>query len=72
MLNQVRIVRSIVGFFNLYLVDHAEQPRVTVSPEKFAELFPSFSPKLRFGCGEISQVQAIELFGETLKEVNVA
>jgi hypothetical protein len=67
---QIRIVRSIVGFFNLYLVDHAEQPQVTVSPEKFAELFPSFSPKLRFGCGEISQALAAELF--TLKEVKSA
>jgi hypothetical protein len=67
---QIRIVRSIVGFFNLYLVDHAEQPCATVTPEKFAELFPTFSPKLRYGCGEISQAQVAQLFA--LKEVNVA
>ncbi|PFP30120.1 hypothetical protein COJ96_06790 [Bacillus sp. AFS073361] len=69
---QVRYVKTIVGWWNLYLVSHNPQAPVTVPPARMTELFAEISPKAKFGCGEISAAQAKELFGENLKEVRIA
>ncbi|MBY0144265.1 hypothetical protein [Neobacillus niacini] len=69
---QIRYVKTIVGWFNLYVVNGDPNPPVTISPAKMSELFPEISKKVRFGCGEINAFQASNLFGETLKEGRIA
>jgi hypothetical protein len=61
---QVRFVRTIVGAWNLYLVDHPEQPRRTLAPDRFQEIFPQVSAKAKYGCGEIDYEMALRLFGD--------
>ncbi|MEC1792186.1 hypothetical protein P9D84_12520 [Bacillus vallismortis] len=58
---QVRYVRTIVGWFNVYAggTDHY----VIMKPEDFFTLLPQVSRRTRSGCGEISVTVASELFG---------
>ncbi|MBT2653906.1 hypothetical protein J7E81_01425 [Bacillus sp. ISL-18] len=65
---QVRYVKTIVGWWNLYPVNCDPRPPVTVSPAKMSELFEEVSQKVKFGCGEISADQAEAIFGDSLKE----
>jgi hypothetical protein len=67
---QIRYVKTILNFFNVYLVGDAQQSRVTVSPAKMSELFPELSPKAKLGCGQLNAAQAVQLFGNVLKEVS--
>jgi hypothetical protein len=72
---QIRYVKTIVGWFNLYVVNGDPNPPmpVTVSPEKMEQLLPEISKKTKFGCGEITAVQAEALFvGDSLKEARIA
>ncbi|KXZ17729.1 hypothetical protein P4T89_08500 [Bacillus nakamurai] len=59
---QVRYVRTIVGWFNVYPAgtDHY----VNLKPEDFFTLLSQVSRQARSGCGEISVTMALELFGE--------
>jgi len=66
---QIRYVKTIVGWWNLYLVNGDPKPPVPVPPSKMSELFGEVSPKAKFGCGEISAAQAEKLFGDSLEEV---
>jgi hypothetical protein len=67
---QIRYVKTIVGWFNLYVVNGDPRPPFTVSPDKMSELFPEISKKAKFGCGQISADKAVQLFGNALKEVS--
>jgi hypothetical protein len=69
---QIRYVKTIVGWFNLYVVNGDPNPPVTVSPAKIAELFPEISKKVKFGCGQINAIQAAQLFGQAFKEGRIA
>jgi hypothetical protein len=69
---QISYVKTIVGWFNLYIVNGDPRPPFTVSPVKMSELFPEISKKAKFGCGEITAIQAAHLFGETIKEGRIA
>ncbi|NWQ40377.1 hypothetical protein MLOOGBEN_06650 [Bacillus sp. EB106-08-02-XG196] len=69
---QIRYVKTIVGWFNLYVANGDPKPPVTISPAKMSELFPEISKKAKFGCGEISAIQAAILFGRIIKEVRSA
>lgn len=68
---QVRYVKTIVGWYNLYLADYPEKAAVNVSPEQFAQLFPAISPKTRLGCDQMDFACAESLFG-SLKELKIA
>ena len=61
---QVKYVRTIVGYYNVYLVDQPGEPRATISPNRFRELFPQVSSKAKYGCDTIGYEAAIQLFGE--------
>jgi hypothetical protein len=73
---QIRFVRTIVGWFNVYLVDHPEQLRVTLSPDQFEALFPGVSNKAKYGCNQIDYDEVVKLFGEDVllytKEAEIA
>jgi hypothetical protein len=69
---QIRYVKTVVGWWNLYLVNCDPQPPVPVPPAKMSELIGDISPKVKFGCGQISVAQAEKLFGDSLKEVKIA
>jgi hypothetical protein len=71
---QICYVKTIVGWWNLYLVSNDPNPPVlvTVSPDKMSELFTGLSAKARLGCGELSISQALQLFGDRLKEARIA
>jgi hypothetical protein len=69
---QIRYVKTIVGYFNLYMVNGDPQPPVTVPPAKMSELFPEISKKAKFGCGEICAIQVAQLFGQAFKEGRIA
>ncbi|RFU71015.1 hypothetical protein D0469_03485 [Peribacillus saganii] len=60
---QVRFVKTIVGWYNLYLSDAPETSFVNLSPDKFSELLPGVSAKARYGCNELSAEMAVSLFG---------
>jgi hypothetical protein len=63
MLIQIRYTRTIVGFFNVYLVNRPELSFVTLNPDKFYEVFPTVSEKVLYGCGELPYSAAESLFG---------
>ena len=69
---QVRYVKTIVGWYNLYLASYDPRPPVPVSPAKMSELFADISPKAKYGCGQISAAQAEEIFGNSLNGVKIA
>lgn len=69
---EVRVRKTIVGYTNVTLVNHPEQPRVTLSPEQFSNAFPELSQKLRFGWHHISYRRALEIFGEKISTYNEA
>jgi hypothetical protein len=71
---QIKFVKTIVGFWNLYLVNDDPTPPVpvTISPVKMSELFADVSPKAKLGCGELDFSQALQLFGDSLKEARIA
>lgn len=60
---QVKYVRTIVGWYNVYLVNYPKVNPVNLSPEQFREIFPSISPKARLGCDEIDRTYVKTLFG---------
>jgi hypothetical protein len=66
---QVRFVRTIVGAYNVYFVDHPEEPRKTLSPDRFQSFFPEVSSKTKYGCDTIGYDDIIQLFGEAFEEV---
>ncbi|AJE78168.1 MULTISPECIES: hypothetical protein [Bacillus] len=59
---QVRYVRTIVGWFNVYPA--GTDRYVNLKPEDFFTLLPQVSQLARSGCGEITATAALELFGE--------
>lgn len=59
---QVKYVRTIVGWYNVYLADKPNVKPVNLSPDKFSEIFPHVSPKARLGCDEIDRTYAKSLF----------
>lgn len=59
---QVRYVKTVVGWYNVYLADKPSVKPVTMSPEQFREILPEVSPKARFGCDEIDRKLAKSLF----------
>jgi hypothetical protein len=59
---QVKFVKTVVGWYNLYLVDYPHVKPVNLSPAQFAEIFPDVSPKARLGCDEIDRDFAKTLF----------
>ena len=59
---QVKFVRTIVGWYNVYLADKPNVKPVNLSPEQFRELFPAVSPKARLGCDELDSRVARSLF----------
>lgn len=63
---QVRYVKTVVGWYNLYLVDYPHVKPVNLSPAQFADIFPEVSPKTRLGCDEIDRTYAKSLFGSLL------
>ncbi|MBK4202691.1 hypothetical protein EGI09_01830 [Bacillus subtilis] len=58
---QVRYVRTIVGWFNVYAA--GTDRYVNMKPEDFYALLPRVSRRAHSGCGEISLTAASELFG---------
>lgn len=60
---QVKFVRTIVGWYNVYLVDYPSVKPVNLSPDQFAEIFPATSSKARLGCDEMDKSFAESLFG---------
>lgn len=72
---QIRYVRTLLNWWNLYPVSNDPTPPfpVNVSPAKMLELFPEISQRAKFGCGEITLAQAEELFGgDSRKESRIA
>jgi hypothetical protein len=71
---QIKYVKTILGYFNLYLVNDDPTPPVpvTISPIKMSELFADVSPKAKLGCRELDFSQAVQLFGDSLKEARIA
>ena len=59
---QVKYVKTVVGWYNLYLVDYPNVKPVNLSPVQFAEIFPEVSPKAKLGCDEIDRTFAKSLF----------
>lgn len=60
---QVRYVKTVVGWYNLYLVDYPHIKPVNMSPAKFAEILPEVSPRATIGCDELDRKFAESLFG---------
>lgn len=60
---QVKYVRTVVGWWNVYLADSPGSKTVNLSPEQFRLIFPGVSPKARLGCGELDRTLAQNLFG---------
>lgn len=58
---QVRYVRTIIGWFNVYAV--GTDRYVNLEPQDFFTLLPQVSRRARSGCREISVTVASELFG---------
>lgn len=50
---QVMFQRSIIGWMNVYFVDHPDRPRVTLSPQEFHAILPEVSPRATTGCCEV-------------------
>ncbi|QQE73167.1 hypothetical protein KDJ56_14695 [Brevibacillus composti] len=50
---QVMFQRTIVGWLNVYFVDHPDRPRVTLSPQEFHAILPEVSPRVTTGCCEV-------------------
>ncbi|MDF1510191.1 hypothetical protein PZE06_18820 [Robertmurraya sp. DFI.2.37] len=59
---QVKFVKTVVGYWNLYLVDYPHVKPVNLSPAQFREIFPEVSPKARLGCDELDRTFAKTLF----------
>lgn len=57
---QVKYVRTILGYFNVYLV--GTDKRVTLSPDQFFEIFPDISTNVKMGSVEIDRTFAKSLF----------
>lgn len=60
---QIKVVKTIVGWFNVYLVHDPVRPPVTLSPEKLSGFIPSLSPRVKVACLEVNSEVAAELFG---------
>lgn len=59
----VKFVRTALGWYNVYLIDEPGVKPLNLSPERFAEAFPSVSPKARLGYHEVDRKFASNLFG---------
>lgn len=59
---QVRYVKTVLDWYNLYLVDYPHVKPVNLSPAQFAEIFPEVSLKARLGCDELDRTYAKSLF----------
>ncbi|EKN66052.1 hypothetical protein BABA_17452 [Neobacillus bataviensis LMG 21833] len=46
---QVKYVRTVVGWYNVYLAGE-DKPFANLSPDQFFALFPQVSKKARYGC----------------------
>jgi len=55
---QVKIVRTVVGWFNVYNVNTNE--RVTISPDQFSAIFNT-DRNVTLACYEISAEQAVKI-----------
>lgn len=60
---QIKVVKTIVGWFNVYLANDPVRPPVTLSPDKLSGLIPSLSPQVKVACMEVNSEVAAELFG---------
>jgi hypothetical protein len=59
---QVSFVKTIVGWFNVYLA--GTERFVTINPDEFKSLLPNTTSRVRYGCGEIDRTRAQRYFGE--------
>ncbi|MDR4936040.1 hypothetical protein RGU11_06625 [Rossellomorea marisflavi] len=59
---QVSFVKTIVGWFNVYLA--GTERYVTMNPDEFKSLLPDITIRVRYGCGEIDRTCAQNYFGE--------
>jgi hypothetical protein len=50
---QIMFRRTIVGWFNVYFVDHPDRPRVNLAPEAFHAILPDVDPRVAVGCCEV-------------------
>ncbi|WP_146548366.1 hypothetical protein [Rummeliibacillus suwonensis] len=57
---QIKYVKTIVGWYNIYNVQTGEV--INVTPEQFAELCPGVSRKSRLGCLKIDVSNKKRLF----------
>lgn len=48
----VKYVKTVVGWYNLYF-EGEDKPSLTLSPDKFFEIFPNVSKKAAFGTNEL-------------------
>ncbi|KRT94244.1 hypothetical protein ABE068_11385 [Bacillus glycinifermentans] len=63
---QIRYVRTVVGWFNVYISGSDDQ-FVNLNPEEFFALLPQVSRRAFAGCAEIGVTAARELFGKEVR-----
>ncbi|WP_019241338.1 MULTISPECIES: hypothetical protein [Bacillus] len=67
---QVKFVKTIVGWFNVYHI--ASGKVVNLSPEIFGKYFGGVDKRVKMGCAELSEKDAVKLFGKIAKIVQPA
>lgn len=65
MRHQVMFRRSIVGWFNVYLVSDPLRPFVNVPPTTFERFFPNVNHRASIGCIDVGQDVVTTLFDVT-------
>jgi len=70
---QIMYRRTIVGWVNVYLIDHPDRPCVNLSPEAFHAILPGIDPRTAAGCREVDfdTLQELGFTVEGIEEVAV-
>ncbi|WP_019241490.1 MULTISPECIES: hypothetical protein [Bacillus] len=59
---QVKVTRTIVGWFNIRIAGGDDNHFVNVSPDRLKELFPGINTRLTVACRELKAEVAEQLF----------